>query len=305
MLHKVKYTLLLILTALIWGVAFVAQSEGGSQMGAATFNGIRFLIASATLIPVIHFRKKRGQTSSHNEWKSIRKAGTVCGIALAAASYLQQAGITLGTPAGKAGFLTAVYIVIVPLVSSLLFRQKVSVLTWFGVGLTLVGLYLLCLTGAASLQLSDLLVLLSALAFSIQIMTVDHYAAAVDTIRMSSVEFLVCGLLSCAVMFFTDVLPHGVYAWSLTLSSLDAWIPLLYAGVLSGGVAYTLQAVAQREVSPTLASLLMSLESVFSVLAGWAILHDAMTRREILGCILVFAAIIIAQLPLPVSRVRK
>lgn len=305
MLHKVKYTLLLILTAIIWGVAFVAQSEGGSQMGAATFNGIRFLIASATLIPVILFRKKTGQTVSHNESRSIRKAGVVCGIALAAASYLQQAGITLGTPAGKAGFLTAVYIVIVPLVSSLLFRQKVSVLTWFGVGLTLIGLYLLCLTGTASLQLSDLLVLLSALAFAVQILTVDHYAAAVDTIRMSAVEFLMCGLLSCAVMLFTDVLPHGIYDWSLTLSSLDAWIPLLYAGVLSGGVAYTLQAVAQREVSPTLASLLMSLESVFSVLAGWAILHNAMTRREILGCILVFAAIIIAQLPLPVSRVRK
>lgn len=324
MLHRLKYTLLLILTAFIWGVAFVAQSEGGSHMGAATFNCIRFLIASATLVPVILFRKNRkgrqtvtaaadqeqksirkADTAEVQKRKAIRKAGAVCGIALAAASYLQQAGITLGTPAGKAGFLTAVYIVIVPLISSLLFRRKVSAQIWLGVGLTLVGLYLLCLTGSASLQMSDLLVLLSAFAFAVQILTVDHYAAYVDTIRMSAFEFLVCGLLSAVIMFFSDVFPRGLYAWSLTLSSADAWIPLLYAGVLSGGVAYTLQAVAQKEVPPTLASLLMSLESVFSALAGWAILHQAMSRREILGSVLVFAAIIIAQLPLPEKRAQK
>ena len=303
-----KHSLLLTLAAVIWGVAFVAQSEGSAYMGSSTFTGLRFLMAAAALYPFIVLRKKTpGQAGGDagvmpgSDRASLWRSGTILGVLLCVASLLQQEGIAQGASAGKAGFITATYIVLVPILNLLIFKKKTSPVVWVGVAVALAGLYLLCLDKASfSLHLSDLLLILCALAYSFQILAIDRFSPRFDALKLSAIQFLSCGVLSSIVMVLADIVPTGLAAWGATFTSWGAWIPLLYAAILSSAVGYTLQIVGQKGLNPTLASLLMSLESVFAALAGWLILHQRLSPRELLGCALVFAAVLLAQTP--VSR---
>lgn len=299
---KQRNSILLILTAFIWGVAFVAQSEGGDAVGPYTFNYIRSLIGSAVLLPVIAILDKMKLTkrrpSTGKERNTLLAGGISCGVILCIASNLQQMGLYYGTSAGKAGFLTACYILLVP-VLGLFLKKKCSLNIWIGVAVTLAGLYLLCMDDSFSIRFSDILLLLCALVFAVHILVIDHFSPLVDGVRMSCIQFFTAGVLSVIPMFFMDMKHSlsGIREWAPALTTADSWIPILYAGILSCGVAYTLQIVGQQGVNPTVASLLLSLESVFSVIAGWVILGEKMGGRELLGCALIFTAVILAQLP--------
>ena len=294
--EQMKNSLLLLLTAFIWGVAFVAQSVGGEAVGCFTFNGVRSLIGAIVLIPVIFFldRQKKKELGEEKfleqkgDKKTLILGGICCGVMLCIASNFQQFGISF-TTVGKAGFITAMYILVVP-IFGLFMKKKVGAKVWIGVVLATIGLYMLCMTSESfSLSKGDFLVLICALFFSLHILIIDYFSPKVDGVRMSCIQFFVCGVISTAIAFVTE---------SPSLHSiLSGWLPILYAGVLSCGVAYTLQIVGQKNMDPTVASLILSLESVFSVLAGWVILNQTLSGREILGCILMFLAIILAQLP--------
>ncbi len=302
MSQKVRNSCLLIMTALIWGIAFVAQTTGGDAVGAFSFNCIRSLIGGIVLIPVIHVLDKKTDRKPKTaaEKKTLLTGGIACGCMMFVASSFQQLGINLGTEAGKAGFLTACYILLVPILG-LFLKKKCGWNIWIGVVLTLAGLYLLCMNGTTgfSLRFSDALVIICSVCFSLHILLVDHFSPLVDGVRLSSIQFIVAGLIGLIPTFFVDMHHSmaGFQSWLPALQSWNAWIPILYAGVMSCGVAYTLQIIGQNGLNPTVASLLMSLESVFSVLAGWIILGQRLTTREILGCVIIFAAIVLAQLP--------
>lgn len=302
----VRQSLLLLLTATIWGVAFVAQSVGMEYIGPFTFNAARNLIGAIVLIPCIGLLQKIGggrrgtdetqsaaaveNTSDRTgkERKTLIAGGVSCGVLLFISSNLQQFGIQY-TTVGKAGFITAMYIVLVPILGIFL-KKKVGARMWIGVVIAVGGLYMLCMTdGSFSLQKGDFLVLLCALAFSFHILTIDYFAPRTDGVKMSCIQFFVCAVLSGICMFLFEEPDMALI--------LQAWVPVLYAGVLSCGVAYTLQIVGQRGMNPTVASLILSLESVVSVIAGWAILGQALSGRELFGCGLMFAAIILVQLP--------
>lgn len=297
-----RNSLLLIMTAFIWGIAFVAQSTGGDAVGPYTFNCIRSFIGSIVLLPVIRLLDGLHLTDqkplNKKDQKTLFMGGICCGIALALASNLQQMGLYMGASAGKAGFLTACYILIVPVLGIFL-KKKCSINVWLGIVIAMIGLYLLCIHGDFSIQFSDILLLLCAFLFAVHILVIDYFTPLVDGVRMSCIQFFVCGALSFIPMFFVDM-GHslsGIAAWAPALLNPSAWIPILYAGVLSCGVAYTLQIVGQQGVNPTVASLLMSLESVFSVVAGWVILGEALSPRELFGCGLIFGAVVLAQIP--------
>lgn len=296
-----RNSFLLVLTAFIWGVAFVAQSKGGDAVGSFSFNCIRSFLGFLVLLPTIALLDKLKLTKGNPKTKKDRKnliiGGICCGTFLAIASNLQQLGINTGTPAGKAGFLTACYIILVPILGIFL-KKKCHWNIWLGVGITVVGLYLLCMNGKLSFQKSDVFVLACALVFAMHILVIDHFSPLVDGVRMSCIQFLVCSILTAIPMVFLEIKgAGGISAWSQPLMTFDAWIPILYAGVCSSGIAYTLQIVGQKDVNPTIASMLMSLESVFAVLAGAVLLSERLSVREILGCVLIFAAIILAQIP--------
>ena len=298
---KQRNSFLLALAAFIWGIAFVAQSTGGDAVGPYTFNCIRSVIGSLVLVPVIKLSDwhhwSRRKPVSRKDWRILLTGGVACGIALSVASNLQQVGIYLGSPVGKAGFLTACYMLMVPILG-LFLKKKCGWNVWLGIAIAMVGLYLLCMQGSFSIQFSDFLLLLCALAFAVQILIVDHYVDMVDGVRMACIQFLVCGIISAIPMVFVDMgcSVSEISEWASAFTDPYAWIPILYAGVLSCGVAYTLQIIGQRGMNPTVASLIMSLESVFSVLAGWVLLGEALSGREILGCILIFSAVVLAQL---------
>lgn len=300
---KLKHSLLLLLTALIWGTAFVAQSSGGNACGPYTFNCIRSIIGAVILLPVIFLLEKKGFSDRRPKTKQDKRnlicGGVLCGIALCLASNLQQLGLYFGASAGKAGFLTACYILIVPILGIFL-KKKCGINIWIGVAFTLIGLYLLCSDGSFSFTLPDLLLLLCALIFSFHILIIDHFSPLVDGVRMSCIQFFVCGLLSVIPMFIFDMNHSlsGVASWIPSLMTWSAWIPILYAGFLSCGVGYTLQIIGQEGLNPAIASLLMSLESVLSVIAGWIILGETMGPRELIGCGMIFIAIVLAQIPL-------
>ena len=244
------------------------------------------------LLPVIFILRRRGKKSGKSESpagsrKTLIIGGVCCGAALAVASSLQQIGI-MYTTAGKAGFITALYILIVPIMG-LFLGKRAGIKVWIGVGLAVVGMYFLCITDGFSISKGDFLVFLCAIVFSVHILVIDYFAPKTDGVCLSCIQFFVCGIL-CAVPMLTQEQPQ-------LREILAGWMPLVYAGVLSCGVAYTLQVIAQKNTDPTVASLLLSLESVFSVLAGWVILGERLSGRELFGCVLVFAAVLLAQLP--------
>ena len=294
-----KSSLMLLLTAAIWGVAFVAQSVGMDYIGPFTFNAIRSLVGGLVLIPCIWLLNRKKPAAQEDtpaqSGRTLFIGGICCGVALAVASSLQQLGIQY-TSVGKAGFITALYIVIVPLLG-LLFKRRVSGLIWVAVVIAVGGMYLLCITEGFSVGKGDLLVMASAFCFSAHILIIDYFSPKADGVKMSCIQFLVCGLL-CAV-------PMLIMERPSLPQILAAWMPLIYAGVFSCGVGYTLQSVGQRHIDPTIASLILSLESVISVLAGWVILGQKLTVRELIGCILVFCAIILAQLPQKEEKIEE
>lgn len=291
---KWKGNALLVLTALIWGCAFVAQSVSMDHIGPFTFQAVRSFLGSAFLVPVflvLDAGKKRAgnyHKPTAQQRRTLWVGGIACGVVMTVAANLQQVGIQY-TTAGKAGFITAMYILFVPLLG-LFLKKRVSPKLWGCIFLAAVGLYLLSVTeGFSSVGKGDFYVLLCAVAFAVHIVVVDYYAPLVDGARLSCIQFLVCGILS------------GVLTALFEQFSLQAvWsaaVPVLYAGILSCGVGYTLQIVGQKYTSPTVASLLLSLESVFAVLAGILLLGEVPTLRETAGCVLMFAAIVGAQLP--------
>ena len=297
-----KNSLILLLTATIWGIAFVAQSEGGDAVGAFTFNATRSLIGSVVLIPVIFLLNRlnpqndpevsskdqivqNGSFFSRN--RTLILGGISCGICLCLASNFQQLGIQY-TSVGKAGFITACYIVIVPILG-LFMKKKCSPFIWVAVVLAVVGLYLLCITDGFSIGKGDILVLICAVLFSVHILVIDYFSPKVDGVKMSCIQFLVCGILTA--------IPALIFEHPQLSAFKGAWGSILYAGVMSCGVAYTLQIVGQKNMNPTVASLILSLESCISVLAGWIILGQNLSGREILGCVVMFGAIVLAQLP--------
>lgn len=285
-----KNIFLLALTALIWGVAFVAQSVGMEYVGPFTFNSVRFLIGGMVLLPVVLMsRKKKGLETDSQDGKSrvLVLGGLCCGLALCVASCLQQIGIGY-TTVGKAGFITAMYIVIVPLLGIFL-KKKTTWLVWISVVLASIGLYFLCMTESLTVGRGDLYVLACAVVFSVHILLIDHFSPKVDGVALACMQFLVSGVIAGVAAL--------VWEQPNLSSILSAWAPILYAGVLSSGVGYTLQVVGQKGVDPTVASLVLSLESVFSVLAGWVLLGQGLSAREWMGCGLMAVAIVLAQLP--------
>ena len=300
-----KNSLLLLLAAIIWGIAFVAQSVGMDYVGGFTFNAVRSLIGAAVLVPLIlvfeskkstdtttakiasHSRPTSNTVSYIQKRKDLIIGGISCGICLCLASNFQQFGIKY-TSVGKAGFITACYIVIVPIIG-LFLGKKCSKFIWAAVVMALIGLYLLCITDGFSIGKGDLLVLVCAFLFSVHILVIDHFSPKVDGVKLSCLQFLTCGILSG--------IPALLFERPSFSAICQAWMPILYAGIMSCGVAYTLQIIGQNNMNPTVASLILSLESCISVLAGWVLLGQQLSTKEILGCVIMFAAIILAQLP--------
>lgn len=271
----------------IWGSAFIAQSVGMDKIGPFTFQAVRCFLAVVFLFPASALFSK-----GKPFWKSwadpaLWRSGVICGLALFAASSLQQIGLVY-TDAGKAGFLTAMYIVFVPFLG-LFVGQRPGRNALLSLIPAIVGLYLLSCTSVSGINKGDVLLLLCAVAFSVQILLIDRHCAGLDGLKLNCIQALVVAVLSVPWALLTETVDASLIA--------SCWLPLGYAGILSMGVAYTLQIVGQKRVAPSAAALLMSLESVFAALFGWLLLHETMTRAEELGCVLVFAAVIISQLP--------
>lgn len=283
---------MLLLAAFIWGSAFVAQSVGMDYVEPFTFNCVRSIVGGLVLIPCIYLLGKMRSSEEtpeikQTDQKTLVIGGVSCGVILCLASNAQQIGIQY-TSVGKAGFITALYIVIVPILGIFL-KRRCGWKVWVSVMIALIGFYLLCMVGGFSLERGDIWLLCCAVLFSFHILVIDHFSPMVDGVKMSCIQFFTCGILSGMAMLVTE---------NPDISNiLAAWGPILYAGVLSSGVAYTLQIVGQKNYNPTVATLLLSLESVFSVLTGWAVLHQKLSTRELCGCVLIFIAVILAQLP--------
>lgn len=293
---QTRNSLLLMLCALIWGVAFVAQSSG-SGMGAYSFLAGRSWLAVLVLLPTVKVfdavRRRQGAPAGSpqtpQQRRSLLKAGAVCGTLLFAASAAQQIAITMDPSTAKAGFLTAMYVVLVPMFGLALGRRG-SARLWLSMCIAVCGLYLLCMQGGfGSVAASDLILMLCAVLFAFQIMAVDHYSPKMDGVRLSLYQFCTVAVESTVMAFVLE---------SPTVAEFAAnAVPILYCGVMSSGVAYTLQILGQRDLNPAVASLIMCLESVFSALGGWLILSQSLTLREGAGCALIFAAVVLAQLP--------
>ena len=289
-----RNSFLLFLTACIWGMAFVSQSKGMDYMHPFTFNGVRSLIGALVLVIYLLVTRKLSGKRTSIDWKLHIKAGVLCGLALTVASTLQQFGIKY-TTVGKAGFITTLYIIFVP-IAGIFFHRKVSAVVWISAGLAAVGMYLLCMTESFFLGSGDILVFLCAIVFTAHIMIIDHFSEKTDGVIVSCIQFAICGVV-CGVCALIWGHPQ--------LSQIKEGMgTLLYAGVLSCGVAYTLQIVGQRGVNPTVAALILSLESVIATIAGWAAYKigflktdQTLTPRQILGCAIVFVAVILVQLP--------
>lgn len=301
----VRHTVILVTAAVIWGFTFVSQSIGADYVGASTFLALRSWLASVFLIPVIWIadrirNRKNGNETQKEDVQILKRigrkrrrgqilGGIVCGSLLFLASFLQQIGIAYTTTA-KAGFLTAMYVVLVPILS--MFAGKFpGRKIWLCVALSVMGLYFLCMKRGTGFAYGDLLMLGSALCFALQILAVNHFSAMTDGIRLSQMQMLTAAVIASFFMIFGE---HPT--WMQIRPALGA---IAFAGIMSSGVAYTLQIIGQKDLNPTIASLAMSLESVFSAIGGWLILHQELSGRELFGCILMFSAIILSQISLP------
>ena len=291
---KMKGNLLLLLAAFIWGSTFVAQKSGMDLIGPLTFNGLRCLLGGLVLIPVALFIAKEDpipDDASEEERKAYTKTlllgGLCCGLVVFAASNLQQIGL-LYTTAGKSGFITTLYVVFTPLCGIFL-RKKIRPVTWLGVVMALFGLYLLCFKAGSPINMGDIITLLGSVGYTAHILVIDHFSPKVNGVKMSCLQFLVCGIISMPLAFIFEEIDWG--------NILNCWLPIAYAGVLSCGVAYTLQIIAQKNTEPVVASVLMSMESVFAVVCAALILGEMMSIKELIGCVIMFAALIIVQLP--------
>ncbi len=288
MKEKLKGSIALFCATVIWGSAFIAQSVGMDHIQPFTFQAVRCALAVPFLMLVVFlFDKDRAAYWKGWKNKTLWKAGILCGSALFVAAGLQQVGL-VSTSSGKAGFLTAMYIILVP-VLGLFLHKKPPVSVWISVALAVAGLYLLSCAGVTQINRGDICLAGCALAFAVQITLIDVFAADLDGLRLNCIQSLVCSALSALVMAFTET-PN--------LGNITAcWLPLCYAGILSTGVAYSLQIIGQQHLPPAPASLIMSLESVFAALFGWLILQETMTITELSGCVLVFSAVILSQIP--------
>ena len=287
-----RANIMLLCGALIWGTAFAAQRMVSDTVEPFTFNAIRSYIAALALLLVFFiFRRRRPEQRTDAQRGQERKlllcGGVLCGLFLCAAATLQQFGITY-TSAGKAGFITTLYIVLVPLLGVFM-KKRTTLGAWIAVAVAAAGLYLLCVTEQFTIALGDIYVMLCAVFFSMHILCVDYFSPKVNGVLLSCLQFLVMGII-CTVLAF-------IYETPDPAAILSSWAPILYVAVMSSGVGYTLQILAQKDTSPVVASLIMSLESVFAVLAGWLLLDEALSARELLGCALMFAAVILAQPP--------
>ena len=291
-------SLLLFLAACIWGFAFVAQSVGMDYMGPLTFNCVRFLIGGTVLLPLIFVRMRGKEKESRMDGAEIAdggqksgagitlKGGICCGLAICFASVFQQLGIQY-TTVGKAGFITTLYIILVPLFG-LFMHKKIPGKVWIAAAAAAVGLYLLCITEGFTVGKGDMLVFVCAVLFSVHILVIDYFSPKADGVALSCIQFYTAGVLCGAGALLTEQPSWG--------QLVQGMAPVLYAGIMSCGVAYTLQIVGQKELEPTVASLILSMESVVSVLAGWLLLGQSLTGRELAGCVLVFAAVILVQI---------
>ena len=280
---------ILLVTAIIWGSAFVAQSKGMDYLGPFSFNGIRSIIAiiflSIVLLCIIIKNKKNPEFKLFKNRKAL--LGSIfCGIALMFSTSTQQIGISM-TSVGKSGFITSLYIILVPILG-LLLKKKVPIKIWFCVGIVLVGLYLLCIKNSVKIEIGDIFLLLSAFGFAVQILIVDSISQDINTILLSIIQLSAVVILS--------LFPICIIEQPSISNTLDAMPYLLFAGVLSSGIAYTLQIVGQKYTNPVVASLIMSLESVFAAITGWLFLNEILSLNETIGCILIFIAIIISQI---------
>ncbi len=291
---KILGPILLVSAAMIWGLSFVAQKQGMEYVEGFTFNGIRSILGGLVLLPVIFFRNKK----SSSEAKPSNKTGTketvkgiiIVGIMLCLGSNLQQFAFNYIEP-GKVGFITALYMLLVPLISFFLYKKKQPLTTWVGVILGVAGLYMICMGGSASFSIGkgELLALLCSVAFALHIIVIDKFAAKIDCIVLSCGQFMITGIISCFLMFIFEKPDMN--------NIMQAAIPILYAGIMSCGGAFTFQIIGQKYTEPTIASMLLCLESVFSVVFSFIILGERMTAVEYIGCAVMFTAIIIAQLP--------
>lgn len=292
--REVKSVLILLLTAAIWGFAFVAQRVGMQHVGAFTFNGVRFALGSLSLLPVIYFFSKKnvsenayGETieSDEADFKTTVKSGILAGSVLFIAASLQQVGL-IYTTAGKAGFITSLYIVLVPILGIFL-KQKTHVATWLGALTAVAGLYLLSINENLIVEFGDLLEIIGAFFWATHIQLIDRYVKNVDVLKLSSIQFATCSVLSLIVAFiFEDVNFTGLS---------EALIPLLYGGIMSAGVAYTLQAIGQKSAKPSHAAIALSMESVFAAIGGAWLLHERLPVKGYAGCVLMLLGMLIAQ----------
>ena len=304
---------LLLLAAAIWGFAFVAQRAGMEHIGPFTFNAVRFALGGIVLLPLIALRSRRPQANGEERLpvgiKGIRWAGIAAGLILFAGASLQQTGIVY-TTAGKAGFITGLYVIIVPL-GGLLWKQRTGAQAWLGAGLAVAGLYLLSLTGGMRMVRGDLLVLVGAFFWAGHVQLIGWLSPRTDPVRLACCQFLVCSAASllAAVFAETALFPGGTFqsvsGRGLLAIGRGVWAaagPILYAGLLSTGVAYTLQVVAQRRTQPSHAAIILSLEAVFAALGGWWMLGEVLSRRELFGCLMMLAGMLLSQIDLKTGR---
>jgi len=285
--------MLLLLAAILWGFAFVAQRAGMRHVGPFIFNGVRFALGSASLLPLmlVNRRRRNANNLSHTSRKTLIVGGGFAGATLFVGSSLQQVGIVY-TTAGKAGFITGLYVIIVP-VLGLFWRQRPNIVTWGGAILATVGLYFLSITEDFTISTGDLLVLISAFFWAVHVHIIGWFSVRTDPIKLASLQFLVCSVLSLIVAVFTEV---------ITIQGLfNAVVPILYGGLVSVGIAYTLQVVAQQHARPTHAAIILSLETVFAALGGWIILSESLSSRGLAGCALMLAGMLLSQINVKVG----
>lgn len=291
MKQQTRGCLMLMLCAVIWGSSFVAQSEGMNYIGPFTMQATRYFLSGLVLLPVIYFRDKKGVSVRPAGGKAAKRqllCGIVCGVILCMASLIQQYGI-IYTTVGKSGFITTMYIILVPFLG-LFIKLRVKLKNWLCAFVAVAGLYLLAGSeGLSNVNVGDWLTLLCAFFFAIHILFIDRACHDLDGVRLSCTQFFTASVVS--------ILPMLIFEKPSVSEIAAAWLPIIYAGVMSGGVGYTLQILGQQKVQPTLASMILSLESVFAALFGWVLLHQALSARELVGCAVIFAAIILAQLP--------